>query len=589
MNIQLTEQIIRERANEQSFQKGLEYYQAGAIYNTSWQSTPDGMALTSSCSGSSEYHLRVEMDADGVRAAFCTCPYDWGGDCKHIVALLLSYLHAPAEFSEQKSVAELLSGLEKESLVALIARLVERLPDLYDELHRALPLVNLAAKAPVQPQATPAKERPQTQVSEPVYRKQIKLILRQSRYHEDDDYDEVAPAYLDDLQETLQTAKQFLDAGDAEGALIILRVLFEETSKNYDYEMDYDGDVAGFIQDLGLPLAEAILSVELDAQAHADLQKSMRKVYDALDDGIESSALDVIFAALEYGWNTLSEDDIELEEDGEDIWMSYEQLEQARLNVLERQGRTAEFLQLAQTADSHRYLLKLLQLGQMEEAIAASQSLSENRAILDIAKKLHAAGREQAALSLAERGLEQGGHAIYELALWLAPLEEAQGRKDLALLAYRAAYDAQPIISLYRHVKRLAGTEWENIRPALIEKVDETKMPVNMADIQLEERNWDDAIRIAEKFHFYTGLLDRVVEAVIPVRPDWVINVSLKQANDLIAPTQSKLYPDAAKWLARAKKAYQAKGQVSEWQAYISQLRVTYARRPSLQKAIAHL
>ena len=37
MTIQLTEKMIRERANEQSFSKGCDYYSGGTIYNPSWQ------------------------------------------------------------------------------------------------------------------------------------------------------------------------------------------------------------------------------------------------------------------------------------------------------------------------------------------------------------------------------------------------------------------------------------------------------------------------------------------------------------------------------------------------------------------------
>src|SRR3990172_2356854 len=127
MNVQLTEEIIRGRASDQSYQKGRDYYRSGAIYNSSWQSMEGGIMLTAQCEGSSapSYRLRVELDAGGVRSASCTCPYDWGGDCKHIVALLLMYIHQPDEFSEQESVKELLVGLEKGELITLILRLVE--------------------------------------------------------------------------------------------------------------------------------------------------------------------------------------------------------------------------------------------------------------------------------------------------------------------------------------------------------------------------------------------------------------------------------------------------------------------------------
>ena len=76
---------------------------------------------------------------------------------------------------------------------------------------------------------------------------------------------------------------------------------------------------------------------------------------------------------------------------------------------------------------------------------------------------------------------------------------------------------------------------------------------------------------------------------LISQRPDWVIRVALKQANELIVQTQSKLYPAAAEWLECARKAYLHKDQADEWQAYIANLRATYARQPALQKAISHL
>jgi len=110
-----------------------------------------------------------------------------------------------------------------------------------------------------------------------------------------------------------------------------------------------------------------------------------------------------------------------------------------------------------------------------------------------------------------------------------------------------------------------------------------------LTDIHLEEHDWDAAIAVAEKHTWSLHLLEKVAEVVIPNRPDWVIRVSLKQSDDLIAKTQSNLYPAAAKWLARAKKAYQRKGQMANWRAYIENLRATYARRPALQKAIAGL
>lgn len=64
--------------------------------------------------------------------------------------------------------------------------------------------------------------------------------------------------------------------------------------------------------------------------------------------------------------------------------MLFDELQQARLNVLKRQGREDEFLTLSQKADPHRYTLELLERRQVEEAIKASQELRYDREMLSI-------------------------------------------------------------------------------------------------------------------------------------------------------------------------------------------------------------
>ena len=587
MNVQLTEKQIRERASDQSFQKGQAYYKSGAIYNPARQASPGGVALTAQCEGSSApfYRLNVELDDGGVRSASCTCPYDWGGDCKHIVALLLMYIHEPDEFSEQKSVSELLAGLDKDALAGLIQHMVERDPDLYDALELAIP----AAKVAAQPTTSGNAKKRQTQVSEETYRKQINRILKQA-YRGDyyDDWNE--PGYIGDLQEVLETGIKFLEAGDAEGALIILRVLLEELTEEYDGDMDYNGDLACVIQDIGMPLAEAILSVELDDSAHDELQGAMQNILDNLDEMIEAEdELELILATLERGWDELPNEETEWEKYEEEYWMVLDKLKQARLNVLVRRGDDEAFLRLAEKSDVKRHTIKLIELGRLDEAVKASEKLENTSDAFTVAQKLREVGRLNEAIALAEKGLEMGGPYLNQLALWLALLEESQDRKDKALSAYRIAYDESPKIEIYRHIKRLSGTNWENIQLALIRKAGEGYSKEVLVGIHLEESDWDAATKVAEQDMWSFRLLEKVAEAVIPYRPDWVIRVSLNQSDQLISQTQSKLYPIAARWLERAKKAYHQKGQDAEWQAYIDNLRATYVRRPALQREIKEL
>ncbi|MBN1451538.1 MAG: hypothetical protein JW963_11025 [Anaerolineales bacterium] len=71
-------------------------------------------------------------------------------------------------------MTELLADLEKDALVALISHLVERDPDLYDALKLAIPVAKITA----QPVSSGSSRKPQTQVSEQAYRKQIGRILK---------------------------------------------------------------------------------------------------------------------------------------------------------------------------------------------------------------------------------------------------------------------------------------------------------------------------------------------------------------------------------------------------------------------------
>jgi hypothetical protein len=494
------------------------------------------------------------------------------------------YIHQPDEFSEQKSVNELLAGMEKDALIALILRLVERDPDLYDVLELAIP----AAKVAAHPADSAAARKRQTQVSESTYRKQVSRILKQA--YRGDYYDEwgSTPGYVEDLGDILGTGMKFLDAGDAEGALIILRVLLEELTEDYDSDMDYDGDLACVIQDIGMPLTEAILSVDLDVSAREELQGAMQNILDNLDEMIEADdGLELILAALEHGWDELLDEETEWEEYEEEYWMVLNELKQARLNVMARQGDDEAFLKSAEKSDAKRYALKLIELGRVDEAVKASEKLENTSDAFPVAQKLRDVGRLNDAIALAEKGLEMGGYHLNQLALWLAPLEESQGRTDMALQAYRTAYDESPNIEIYCHIKRLSGENWLNIRPALVQKV--ANNHAVLVDIHLDEEDWDAAIKVAEQDRWSFQLLEEVADTVISHRPDWVIRISLKQSDQLIAQTQSKLYPIAAHWLERAKKAYHQKGQDAEWQTYIDDLRTTYARRPALQREFKEL
>ncbi len=567
----ITEDTLRSITIKQSFERGREYYHSGAIYNAIHQ----GNTLLADCEGTSAYHLHVELDEGGIQSASCTCSYELSGYCKHIIALLLTYIHQPGRFSERKSLSVLLENVDKTALVAILTKLTDRHPELYNWLETTLPPVAGVA-------VTPAAPRPKrdSDVSEQVYRKRIKNILHpSSRYG----YDEYGSTFgiTGELDGVTNVAEELLKTDDAQGAIIILTTLLDELADAYEMFDDSDGDLGDTADSAGALLAEAILSADLTDQERKTLEYKIKPIAKNLAEyGIEDG-FGVVQLALQYGWNE--------PQDGNAAFTA--DLTEAKLNVLERQGQVDNFLSFCQQTGRYlRCVLKLLQLGRIEEALeTANQQLEVPGEILAAAKAIRQVGRLQDAILLAERGVKTNSPNHHHLAAWLAPLEEAQGRIEPALRAYLADFAAMPAIETYKSIQRLSGERWAQLKPAQMKILLQSGSSDAIVSIYLYEQEWDQAIKIVEKNSYDYNLREKVADAVITHRTDWVIQISIQEAEKLIAPTQSKYYSHAVRWLAKAKQAYLQAGRKADWLTYFTQLKATYARRPSLQKELVKL
>src|SRR5206468_152670 len=107
------------------------------------------------------YRVQVTFDADGLAGATCTCPYDWGGWCKHIVAALLVAREQPEKVEERQPVDTLIAGLNRDQLQALVLKLTQFEPDLSDTIEAQVSLLApTLASATSSPAAKPPPARP---------------------------------------------------------------------------------------------------------------------------------------------------------------------------------------------------------------------------------------------------------------------------------------------------------------------------------------------------------------------------------------------------------------------------------------------
>ena len=574
--MKITESALKSLSSPESYARGYKLYQSGAVFDTFRQ----GDLLIGKCEGSSApfYQIHVQLDEGGIQEASCTCPYDWGGYCKHIIALVLTYIHNPDAFIEQKNIEELLGQLDKGDLVHLITKMVDQSPDLYSWLQTAIPAVS-AKSQPAQ-----QRNKRKTEVSKTAYKRQIQSILHSLQGYRMSEAYWMMGGMVDQLNHVRDTAYDFLEAEDAQGALVILTTLLTEVGRSFEQFDDSDGELGGFFSELALPLVEAILSADLSKTERRNLFNELEPVIKELSAyGIDD--LDVILAALNLGWSE------EVLDDQEDYDYDETILTEAKLNILERQNRVEEYLKLCLEAGEYRrYILKQIEIGDFEKAKeVAWKTLTQASDALVIAKALRDAGHLPDALHLAEKGLDLDG-SKHALGAWLGPIEESQGQIDKAIKAYQVAFTSLPSLELYSILKKLSGANWENLRLILMQVLQVSHRTDVLVDVYLSEEEWDKAISIADKAGEWNySLIQKVVDAVLPFRPDWVIQASRKQAEGLIAKTQSKYYAIAASWLAKMKQAYLASGRKEEWSSYLDELKNTYSRRPALQAELRKL
>ncbi|MBI5878768.1 MAG: SWIM zinc finger family protein [Chloroflexi bacterium] len=591
----LTESIIRAAATPQSFERGQDYYQRDAISNPAvLEST-----LMGDCEGTQSpyYRVRVTLDSAGIRAGQCTCPYEGGGLCKHVVALLLTYAHHPKRFVVRQEPSALLAELDRDALIILLTQLLRERPELYDVVEAAI--------AKPEPTGKRGKARRQ-KVDADVYRRQVIGILHsldgmrasEAYWHVD--------GLTGQLDQVLETAVKFLDAEDPETALEILLALVEEAGRAIEYIDDSDGYFGDFMSGLGQPLAEVVLSLDLSAVQRDALVRRIEAQTRYLSDYGMDEGLDLAIRAARAGWDTESapasndihrgRDTAEEEADEEEPAYfgsganPFGDLTDAKLNVLKRQGRTADYLALCKQTDRHlRYALMLCDLERVPEAITyATRHFDSAPEAHALAAHLRELGHIDDAIAMGERGLNLAGAKLL-LAQWLAPIEEAQGRTQPALRAWQAAFAEHPTLTAYETLKRLAGTSWRKLQPQVMQALRMTGTALTLAQVLLVEEAWDEAITVAERRDAWYDVIETVADGVIGHRAEWVAQMSIKQAERLMERADSSKYVYAANWLTRAKDAYTRLDQASEWQAYLEKVKQTYKRRPALQAQLRRL
>lgn len=594
----ITRAVIQRATTAQSFSRGEDYYATGAVAEL----VRRGDTVYAEVEGSSyePYQVEITFDEDDIDDAYCTCPYDWGGWCKHIVAVLLAIADAPDTVEARPTVEALIEPLDAAQLRAVVLALVARHPELVNEIESCL-AVQASDAAPKPAPESPSAPPPRPVVDPAPFRRQVHSILHSlDRMRRSEAYWHIG-GVVDQVRGLLDQAWQLIEAGDGANALRVLEGITDAYVNAWYNLDDSDGEASALFEDLAAVWTEAALTANLTPEE----REQWVEMLDAWQDEIDEYGIDEGFEAaqeaLRQGWDYPPL--LRVIRDGEitinGTWENYEEapyyadeLAMARLNVLERQGRYQEYLYLAEAeSQTSRYVTMLVRLGRVDEAVAYGlEYLTQTEEALALAQALHTGGHTREALRVAEHGLELGGHAKSQLATWLRDVAADAGEPELALNAALMTFKAAVDLEAYRKIQSLAGDRWETLRQELLETLRQRTGYAGQAVIEifLHEGLIDDAIRALGDYPHYSTV-ELVVNAAIESRPDWCIQACKQQAESIMDGGQSKYYQRAAYWLGRAKAAYVSAGRGDEWRAYLDTLFQKHARKYSLMPLLKGL
>jgi uncharacterized Zn finger protein len=97
-----------------------------------------GNLVTAKVEGSAfePYRVQVTVSDAGIAATSCTCPYDGGGICKHVVATLLVVMHEPETIAEKPTLTALLADLTADQLRQVLMGIAEEGPAFAEAIER---------------------------------------------------------------------------------------------------------------------------------------------------------------------------------------------------------------------------------------------------------------------------------------------------------------------------------------------------------------------------------------------------------------------------------------------------------------------
>jgi uncharacterized Zn finger protein len=374
---QLTEPDVRSLATEQSFQRGEEYYASEAVREIQQQ----GETITARVRGSrvDAYRVTITLGPNGISNTRCSCPYDWGGICKHIVATLLTLVRNPDTVESRPPLDDLLAQRSKQDLIILVKEMIASQPD----LARLLDL-------PLHPDSPIPLDLAK-------FEKQVDYALSR----------EDAERAGRELERLSEVADRYLDTGDSTTAGKLYHLILGKGLVHFESwwsEWDSDGDISLAFSECAAGLGQC-----LERVAHTETRQPWLEVLlEAYLEDIRQGGIDffwpagglVLEQATDEEWRWI-ESQVCQEMDRREHWghAALVGFLTSRLEMAGQENEADAFILAHGTSEQQAYLL--LKLDRIEEAVEIARQHFAGRPglVLDFANRLEIVSQPRAWLS----------------------------------------------------------------------------------------------------------------------------------------------------------------------------------------------
>lgn len=583
---------IRTLATDNSYYRGEQYLKTGRVRNL----VIDDHTYRAHVHGTHRYVVEIWGDGEQLQCS-CSCPYDWDGICKHIVAVMLSILQR--QESDQKierittakpqasiPLDKLLTSLSAEKLRSFVRLQATEFPQLAENL---------------QIFSAGASETDKTVAD---YQAEITSALQNADFTDPQEYEHYRYEYYDEFDEENQgeTVESVLDTFVAaarkyhaqgnciENAKIqeaIVRACGQIATLNRDdedidddddfYDEEYaEYDDTGFVEDACYTEAHKALSRWAEALAAAKPAKEKRRMLERLV---------ALLAANPYEFAA---------ETWEQVCTQAVGNKTEALHVLAALNKGVP--RLDQRKEKAGVLLHLLALsGESERFVKVGRNAVGDypHLALPLGEKLATTGKKRDAVEIATDALDRIEASPYAYELYKTQqdlrrflLRVGDRRRDYKRMVEcaKALLFSANQLDDYLFLRDLLRTRKE--REALIAKIKEQCTGAALIEIFSAEERWDDLLDAA-RIHSHDRDFPRMIEALQDRFPAACFDLYKQMLLDLAASgADRRIYQQVAD---HARQLQKIPGHDEDFAELMAEVVEKYPRRLGLMEELGEL